>query len=67
MDCNELKEKIKNTEFVFCYFGGEDEPFFKRVHSNDGYLEKDIAVVHNDDPECANEFGVKASTEIFFR
>ena len=67
LECGDLKEKIANSDFTFAFFGSQSEPFYKDVHEYYGLYEHEVSVVHNDDPECAKEFGVETPSEVFFR
>jgi protein disulfide-isomerase A1 len=68
-DCDTIKEKIadKNLKFVMVHFGHDDEDTFMHAHNPVADVEDKITFLHNHDASCAEHFGTKHPSIVFFR
>lgn len=71
LSCALIKEKAADTtvKFMIGFFGPESSTQYSEVHVPAARKRDNVVFVHNQDPECAKEFGLVAGEPsfIFFR
>jgi hypothetical protein len=66
--CDDLKAKISNDDmtYILAYFGEITSDLFNKAHEPYSIHDDLIEFVHNQDEECAKEFGIVGNGEMLF-
>jgi hypothetical protein len=65
--CAALKEKIEGNKFVISYFGDESNALYTDAHVPYANQEDKIVFVHNNEADCAKEYGSAMPGLVFHR
>ena len=68
LTCEDLKSKVASDSlgYMLAFFGDISSDLFNKAHEQYALHEELIEFVHNQNKDCANEFGIAGNGEILF-